>query len=343
MADEVSSELWLPLSGIFGIATVAFACLSLIAPAALGSSFWLVCTCAVYLLYLRFSSAKPGDPFWGSYEALGLGATFAISQLMRFGERLDLVWKRILAFFFLALVLLVVSGAVPTVEPSTVHFDGETSLPRIALFGLLTFLVAAVSGRGFSSSLGKGETATPRVLVAILAPCFLVLLAEAAMLLRWNELNFDGFAAGGYATFLADPRSLLAAAGAVGGLLCGGLLGTNKAFTAWTKKRDPRMESFFPVVDPGLIRSGERMLRGPELATDWLSARLTAETERAAGMLESADRGFLGERLFRRLSDSSVSLSEFVRLVHSGQARTYLFVGVLVTLLASAAFLWEGR
>jgi hypothetical protein len=343
MADDVSPELWIPLAGIFGLGTVCFACLSLIAPDGLGGSFWMCCTVLGYLLFLRFSSAKPGDPFWGAYEAIGLGAAYAISQLTRFGGGLDLAWKRILGFIFLALVLVVASGAVPTVEASTIRFDSETSLPKIAMFGLLTFLIGAVSGRGFSSSFAKGKTESAQTLVGVFGPAFAVLLVEAGMLLRWNELNLEGLAAGGLAALLADLRSLLAMASVAAGLLSGGLLGTNGSFAAWTLRRDPRMEKFFPAVDPSLVREAVDMLRVPEKSAEWVSARVRATTEKAAGALENFDRGLVGERVYRRLADSSVSLSEAIRLFHSGQARAYLFLGVLVTLAASAAFLWEGR
>jgi hypothetical protein len=343
MADEISSELWNPLAGIFAFGTICFACLSLVAPAVLGASFWLVGSFLGYLLYLRFSSAKPSDPFWGAYEAIGLGAAYAVAHLARSGERLELAWKRILGFAFLAVVLVVASGAVPTVEASTIRFDGDTSLPRIVAFALLTFLVSAVSARSFTSSLTKGEPATPRALLGICAPAFAVLLAQAGMLLRWNELNLEGLAAGGVAALLADPRALVALGAVAAGLLCGALLGTNKAFLAWTQRRDPRMEKFFPPVDPALLRAAIRILSLPEQGVAWVSAQLASITERAAGGVESADRGVLGERLFRRLSDSSNSLSEVVRGIHSGRARAYLFLGVIFTLFASFAFLWEGR
>jgi hypothetical protein len=343
LADEISSELWIPLSGIFAIGTVVFASLSLIAPATLGASFWLICSCLGYLLYIRFSSTKPTDPFWGAFEAIGLGAAYAIGNFMRFGEKLDLVWKRILAFLLLALLLAVVSGGLPTVEITTVRFDSETSLLRIVLFCLLTFFVSVVSGRGLSSALSKEATTGRQLMILIFGPSLLVLLTQVGMLLRWNELNPEGFSSGGYAAFFAEPRSLLALAAVGLGVICGGLLGTNQAFSVWSRRRDPRMENFFPAVDPSLVRSGEGLLRWPEAAMDWLSANLTMGTRTAAGALEAADRGILGERLFRGFTESCGSLSDLVRKIHTGQARTYLFLGVLVTLLASAAFLWEGR
>lgn len=343
MADEISSELWLPLSGVFALGTICFACLSIIAPATLGTSFWLICASIGYILYLRFSSAKPGDPFWGAYEAIGLGSAYAIATMMRFGDRLDLFWKRILAFVFLALMLVVVSGAVPTVEASSIRFDSDTSLPRIAMFGLLTFLVSAVSGRGLSISLNKDKQPSSESLVGVFGPALMILLIQVGMLLRWNELNLEGLAAGGLAGLFADPRALLAVAAMSAGLMCGGLLGTNGSYATWTQRRDPRMENFFPAVDTHLIRAAIRFVRVPEESLHWASKRLVGLTEDAAGSLENADRGVLGDKVFRRLASSSVSLSELVRVFHSGQARAYLFIGVLITLLSSFVFLWEGR
>lgn len=340
MGDDVSSELWIPLSGVFALCTICFASLSLVAPATLSASFWLVCSALGYLLYLRFSSSKPTDSFWGTYEAIGLGATFVIANCLRFGERLDLLWKRMLAFACVAIALGLLSGALPTVEAGTIRFDSETSLLRVGMLGILTFLVAAASGRALSFSLEKGE---PGSILAPLAPALLLLLAQVGMMLRWNELNFEGLPGGDLGALLADPRVLLTLAGVTGGLLTGGLLGTNKGFGTWTKKRDLRMEHFFPEVDPSLVHTTLGAVRLPEQGVEWISAKVTALGADAAGAVESADRAYFGEKLFRRLADSSASLSQFTRRFHSGQARAYLFLGILITLLSSFVFLLEGR
>jgi hypothetical protein len=340
MADDVSSELWIPLSGLFAVGTICFASLSLVAPATLSASFWLVCSALGYLLYLRFSSAKPADPFWGTFEAIGLGGTFVIANILRFGERLDLLWKRMLAFACAAFALGLISGAFPTVESGSIRFDSETSLVRVAILGLLTFFVAVASGRAVSLSLEKGETGS---VLAPLAPALLLLLAQVGMLLRWNELNFEGMAGSDLGALLADPRVLLTLAAGAAGVFGGGLLGTNKRFGAWTKKRDLRMEDFFPAVDPSLVHNTLLAVRLPEQGVEWVSGKLTAIGADAAGALERADRGVFGEKIFRRIADSSGKLSQVTRKFHSGQARSYLFIGVLIALLSSFVFLLEGR
>ncbi|MGZ3659002.1 MAG: hypothetical protein ACXVCK_02850 [Bdellovibrionota bacterium] len=343
MGDDVSSELWVPLAGVFALGTICFATLSVMAPARLSASFWLTCSFLGYLLYLRFSSAKPTDPFWGTFEAIGLGAAVVITNILRFGERLDLLWKRMLAFAFVALALGIASGALPSVEAGTIRFDSDTSIARMGLLGLLTFLVAVASGRGVALSLEKGESRSQSALLAPFAPALLMILAQAGMLLRWNELNFEEMAGSDLGALLADPRMLLTLAASTAGLLCGGLLGSNGSFAAWTKRRDLRMEDFFPAVDPSLLHTSLRFVRMPERGVEWLSGKIAAMGGEAASAVESADRGFFGERFFRRLADSSDSLSNFTRIFHSGQARAYLFLGVLITLLSSFIFLLEGR
>ena len=163
------------------------------------------------------------------------------------------------------------------------------------------------------------------------------------MLLRWNELNLEEFAAGGLGVLLSDSRVLVTLAAASAGLLCGGLLGSNGSFSAWTKRRDLRMEDLFPAVDPSLVHTTLRVVRLPEQGVEWLSGKMAVFGGDVAGTVESADRGFFGERFFRRLADSSTSLSQFARVFHSGRARSYLFLGVLITLLSSFVFLLEGR
>lgn len=342
---ESSPELWAPMAAVFALATVVMAVISLLSPSTLGATFWLALSFLGYLLYLRFSSTKPSDPFWGIYEAVGLGAAFAMGTIFRFGERLDLFWKRGLAFFLVAVFLGIISGALPSVEVSAARFDSETSILKVALLGLLTFLVAAVSAKALMFSFGKGAASkeAARSWLPIFAPSFLVLAAQVGALVRWNELNFDSIAIGGIPDMLYDMRVLVSSSSVGAGMLAGALLGARLRKGGWAWNREVRMEDIFPGIDPAIVRWNHLLVRLPERGIERISAFVTEWGARSANAVDLVDRGFFGDKLFRGFSDSSASLSSVARFFHSGQTRAYLFLGVLVTLFASLFFLVEGR
>lgn len=347
LVDEASPALSIPFSAIFAVGAMLFSAFSLLSPASLGASFWLILSFLTYLLYLRFSSGHPGDPFWGSYEVIGLGAAYALATIFRFGEQFNLLWKRAFAFVLLAIFLGVISGALPSVEISAVRFDGETTLLRAALLGFLTFLISTVSAKALAVSLsqkqrGSSESSLSNSPLASLAPAILMLAAHVGLLIRWNELNFDSFSSGGLIAMFYDTRVLITTTAVGGGLLAGGLLGSNSGFANWTKSRSLEMENFFPGVDPGILRWNLRALALPERGLEWLSLRISSIGSITANWLDSLDRGFFGDKFFRRLSEYTTSLSLATRFFHSGYARAYLFLGVVVALVSSLVFLMEG-
>ncbi|HEY8280192.1 MAG TPA: hypothetical protein VIH99_11250 [Bdellovibrionota bacterium] len=344
MIGASSPELWAPLSAVFGLGVVVSAALCLLTPGMLGTAFWMAFSFLAYLLFLRFSSSKPGDPFWGGYEAVGLGAVYAIGVLFRFGDRLDLFWKRATAFGLVALFLGFVVGALPTVEMPATRFDSETTLIKIALLGFFTFMISAVSARGLMLSLEeKSKSASSRNTLARLAPSLVLLAAQTGALLKWHDLNFDDVAASGITGHLYDSRVLVTAAALLVGFLAGGLLGTNTGFVKWTKNRGRSMEDFFPVIDPAIVRRGLQAAQVSEQGIEWFSSRVRATGERAAGSLDETDRAVFGDKLFRGFSEYGSALSQITRFFQSGQTRAYLFLGALVTILSSLIFLLEGR
>lgn len=341
--DNSSVELWAPLSAVFAAGTVVLAVVSLLSPAILGASFWLGLSFLGYLLFLRFSSNRPGDPFWGIYEAVGLGAVFGMCTLFRFGERMDLFWKRALSFTLVAVFLGVVSGALPSVEVAAARFDSDTSVFKIAALGVLTFLVAAVAGKALALSFGKASQKAGTGTFAVIAPSLLVLLAQAGALLRWNDLNFESVGGGGLAAMLYDPRVLVAASAVAVGLLTGALVGANLRRRGHQAGRDIRMEQVFPGIDPSLVQWNDDFVRLPEEGIERASQWLRGWGARGSRFVDNFDRGVFGDRLFRGFSDSGAALSTLARHLHNGQARMYLFLGVLFTLLSSLLFLLEGK
>ncbi len=342
-SGEASSELWAPLAAVFAVSTAVLSVLSILSPSSLSGAFWLGFSFLGYLLYLRFSSTKPADPFWGIYEAVGLGAAYSMGVLFRFGEKTDLFWKRAASFLFVAIFLGVLSGALPSVEVTAARFDSETSLVRIALLGVLTFLVSAVAAKSLVLSFGKSsEASPPKVYLTALLPSILVLAAQVGALVRWNDLNFENVALGGLPAMLYDFRVLVTASAVGAGMLAGSLIGA-RFRRGSAVARELRMEDAFPGIDPALVSWNLQFVRLPERGIDRISALVAGWGLRTANSIDSLDRTVFSERLFRGFSEGSGWLSSVARNFHSGQARAYLFLGVLVTLFSCFLFLLEGR
>jgi len=342
---EVSTELWVPLSAIFGVSTALLALISLLSPTTLGATFWLGLSFLGYLLFLRFGSTKPSDPFWGIHEAVGLGAAYALGIIFRFGGSIDLLWKKAASFLLVAIFLGILSGALPSVEVSAARFESETSLMKIAMLGLLTFLISAVATKALMLSFGKNEAKVeqPRAYLFTIAPSLLVLATHVGALLRWNEIGFDAVSTDGVPAMLYEMRVLVTSSAVGAGMLAGALIGAKFRNGGWAWSRELKMEEIFPGIDPALVRWNLHFVRLPERGIERISKLISDWGLRTANGLESLDRNAFSEKLFRGFAESSASLSSMARHFHSGQARAYLFLGVLVTLLSCLLFLFEGR
>ncbi len=343
LGESASAELWAPLTAIFALATVALSLLSLLSAGVLGAAFWLGLSFLGYLLFLRFGSSRPGDPFWGVYEAVGLGSVFAISILFRFGERLELFWKKALGFVILVLFLGIISGALPSVEVAAARFDSETSMFKIAALGVLTFFVAAVAGKALVQSFPKAGTRVTAGLFAVIAPSLFVLAAQGGGVLRWSELNFEGIALDGFFSMVYELRVLIAASGVGLGILAGSLWGANARRRTQPSGRDLRMEDLFPGMDLSLIKWNQALIRLPEAGIERAFLWIRGCGTRGARFVDLVDQNLFGARLFRGVSEAGTALSMLARGIHNGQVRMYLFLGILFSLISSFFFLLEGR
>lgn len=343
--EDTSLELALPLSAVFAGATAIFSGLSLVSPSALGASFWMVFSFVGYLLLQRFSAPKPDDVFWGVAEAIGLAAVFAISALLRAAPQLRQAWQKAVSFALLAVLLSLVSGALPGVDIGGARAGGDLPL-KLVVYGILTFLLSAVAAKALAAAFSdKNEQPAgipPSFLYAV-ASSVVVFVAQAGALVRMIDIYGESPYRLGLPYLMANPLVMISAASLGAGLFAGGLLGANARFRGWSGNRERRMEDIFPRVDPAVIRWNERVARGPGLVMDWAALRLGEISDRGAALLQRGDRSVFADRVFRGIRSYGASVSHFARYFHSGNVRTYMFIGTLVTIIASFLFLWEGR
>jgi hypothetical protein len=343
VAEDMSQELLLPLSTIFGVTVAIFSWFSLVSATALGSLFWTLFSFLGYLLFLRFSSGRHGDQFWGTYEAIALLSVLAMGGLLRFGRRAAGGGERAAAFACCGLLLAIVCGAFPGVDIAGARVATESPVKLVGL-GLLTFLLSLIVGKALSLSFSKDnpEPEWQNFFPGAL-PALGVLILQAAAVVKMTDLYGESPFRMGAAYLLTNSHIVTAAAAIVFGLLAGALLGFNARFIGWIKPKETRMEELFPRIDPAILQWNLRAVEAPRRVADWAKRRSMESSSRGSVFLQDSDRALFGEKLYGGVRHYGNSLSVLTRYFHSGNVRAYIFWGAVITLLASAAFLLEGR
>lgn len=343
MKEGMSPELWVPLAGTFGLGAVFLSAYAIRALSNLGTAFWTVFAFVCYLFFLRFSSGRPDDQFWGAYEVVGLASAYALAQLFRFGRLADQPWKKALHFIFAGLMLAVVTGALPGADAAITR--GVNDPVRLVAYGVVTFFISLIVGKGLTVSFApaSGDAEKGQTYWKGLVPAAVALLAQLGTMARIIDIYGENPYRMGISYVMGSPLVIVAASALLVGLLAGALLGANSRYLGWAKVKERRMEDLFPRIDPSLIHWNEVLARSPDRLLRWSGAKASAIAERAAGKIDDGDRAFFGDRLYRGFRQYGSSLSLLLRFFHSGSVRAYLFMGILVTLFSCMLFLLEGR
>ena len=343
IGEDLAPGLWVPISAIFAASGVIFAWFSLTSVTGLGSSFWLLFSMVGYLLYLRFSSGRPEDPFWGTYEAIALGAVYALASFFRFGRYADQGIKRAVYFAVAALLLAIVSGAMPGIDIAGARANLESPVKLVTL-GILTFLLSLVVGKSIMVSFTNEENKEAGANFSSgLWPALVLLLIQVGAILRITDLYGEGPFRMGAAYLLTNPHIATMGIAVLAGIFSGLLLGANAGFVKKIRSNEQRMENLFPSVDPLAVAWNEKTFRYPERGMIWFSERMSHISGRSAAWVQNADKSIFAEKFYRIFRDYSVHVSQATRYFHSGNVRAYMFLGVLFTLLASVLFLMEGQ
>jgi hypothetical protein len=343
VGEDMSQELLLPLATLFGVTVAIFSWPAIIAVSSLGSAFWTLFSFLGYLLFLRFSSGRHGEVFWGSYEAIGLLSVLAIGTILRFGPLAAKGWEKAFSFLCAGVLLAILSGALPGVDIAGARVSMESPI-KLAGLGALTFLLSMVVGKSLAVSFAgdKSKSASQSFFPGLI-PALAVLVIEAAGVVKMTDLYGESPFRMGPLYLLTNPHIIVAAAAIAAGLLAGALLGFNSRFRSWARAKELRMESIFPGIDPAILGWNRKIVSLPELAIDRANIGSHRLLSRGASLVQAGDRLFFGEKLYRGVREYSHTLSRATRFFHTGGVRAYVFMGVLITLAASAIFLLEGR
>jgi hypothetical protein len=258
--EEMSGELWLPLSALFAVATILFSTLSFLASTTLSAAFWMIFGIFGYLLFLRFSSVKPEELSWGAYEAMALLACYATTLLFRFSQQTDRAWQTAIFFLCTIYMLGIITGVFPLTGIAASHAENHDTILKISFMGVLTFLLSLVAARALGRSLREGKR--PKVKSAFISavlPAALVILIQLAALFR----AYDGL--GGLLQFpmdfVSDISLLVRGSALFVGALAGMLLGANDRLAAWGSNKDGRHRSAHRSRSDSL-ESGRRYCAG---------------------------------------------------------------------------------
>lgn len=343
MRDEMSNELWLPLTILFAAATIAFSLLSFLASATLNASFWLVFAVIGYLFFLRFSSRNPNELIWSASEATALFACYALTVLFRFGHENNRAWKKGMAFFFAAALLCVVVGVIPAVNFSSSHSENHDTVFKIVIMGLLSFLLAMVGAKALVVSFhqGKASPTNARFLLA-LTPAFVAIFMVLGAAIRSVNIYGEDAVAQIAGEVFSDLPLLIRGAALFAGGLAGVVLGSNSRLLAWAGHREKNMEDLFPRIDPVVIRWNQTMVEAPERGLAWMGDQLVAFSSRSAQAMQNGDRRLFAENFPGIFLSYGASLSRWIRFFNSGNIRFYFFFGTALTFIAAALFLLGG-
>jgi len=345
IGEDLPSDLWIPLAALFGVFSLAFALLSAASFSSLGSSFWMLFSLFGYLLFLRFSSGHPDEPFWVIYEAVSLIAVLAWATLFRFGQAAGGALEKGLSILLAILVLGVVSGAIPGVD--TIGAKASADYPvRMACFGVLTFFLALIIGKAMAVAYSKKEKIRERpetFLAAGLVPAIGLILFQVAAVAKITDLNGESPYRMGFVFMITSPHVVTASSAILAGFLAGLLLGSHSGFLGWISNGEKKMEDLFPSVNPVIVAWNGRLAEIPERGLRWISLATASAFDRVAIFAFNFDNTFFREKFFNGFKEYGSSLSLFVRYFHSGNIRAYLFVGVVITIFASVLFLMEGQ
>ncbi|MGE3261304.1 MAG: hypothetical protein AB7K68_05960 [Bacteriovoracia bacterium] len=336
--EDMSGELWIPLSALFAVATALFSALSFLASTTLSASFWMLFGIFGYILFLRFSSLKPEELSWGAFEAMGLLSCYALSLLLRFARQSAQAWRTALIFLATLFLLGIISGVVPFTSVPSAHTENRETILKIAIMGILTFLLSLVAVKALVGSLRQNkEKENNFTFASAVLPASLVILIQLAALFR----AYDGLS--GLLQFpidfLSDISLVVRGAALLVGGLAGMLLGANSRLSIWSANKEKKMEDLFPRIDPAVVRWNQAAVLAPEKGMDWIALRAGTINIRAASALQETDRMLFAEKFPGGFLAYGSSLSRLMRFLHSGNIRFYLFFGTVLTLFAGVLFL----
>jgi hypothetical protein len=342
--EEYSTELLFYFSLIFSFLSVFFSTFSILASKKIDSCLWLLLSVVVFLLFSRLSTTRPVEFVWIAFEVIGLAAATAIVVQLRYVSKFTSSILRASNIGLLFLLLSFLTGALPAIDQSVIKAKADISL-RMILGALITFLLSAAVGKMISTPEkieGKQERASNIFLTAF-APSVLVVLIFLGVAIKLTQLFGEGPFHSGLLYVLVSPHVIIHFSAIFLGMLIGYFLGLRVALQKWSSASKIQMEFFFPNFESSSLVFWESIPSKYERFSLRFRGVFYGASQRMVRGFETGDRWVFGERVYFGVMNQGLRFSSLLKKMHSGNARYYLFAGILIVLISSGLFLWEAR
>jgi hypothetical protein len=345
VSEDYSSELLFYFSLIYAALALLFSTFSFLVNRKIDSVSWLLMAAVCFLIFSRLSTSKPDEFIWLSYEAVGLAAVLGMSIQLLFSEKFSSAGWKSINVITLGILLAILTGAIPAIDQSVIKAKPEISA-RMILLALISFLLATAIGKLISISneqeKRKQNAETKRVAWALI-PFFLVALMFVGVSIHLSQLFGEGPLHQGVFYVISSPHVMIQAAVILLGMALGYFLGRRSTAMGWEYGNKIQMEQIFPGIDSRLVIGAEKFPVSAEALYQSFTRLLSGLSRRILDFTAAVETYIFGEKVYGGIIQQSLKVSGYVKMIHSGETRAYLFWGVLVILVSSAFFVWGNR
>ncbi len=342
--EDFSSDLLFYFSLIFAFLSFLFSVFSILVSKKIDSVSWMFLAVVTFLLFARLSTPRPDDSVWLAFEVVGLASILAISLHFRFSEAFQTPSMKALQIGLMLILLCFLTGAIPAIDQSVIKAKLDVSI-RVVAFAFLTFLLSLAVGKAYAQNSQK-DASDDRVkspLVSALVPTAAVILLFIGITIHFSYLFGEGSFHQGFVYVATSPHVLIELGSIVLGFVLGFFLGRQSKLASWEPAKKLLMENFFPGFDPRLMDvlegAGFRMERFQEKS----SLLLALGSEKVVSAFAISDRWVFGEKVYSQVVGQGSRISSYLKAMHSGSTRTYLFWSVVVVLISLVLFFVEGK
>lgn len=344
--EDFSSDLLFYFSLIFAFLSFLFSVFSILVSKKIDSVSWLFLAVVTFLLFARLSTPRPDDSVWLAFEVVGLASILAISLHFRFSEAFQTPSMKALQIGLILILLCFLTGAIPAIDQSVIKAKLDVSV-RVVAFAFLTFLLSLAVGKAYAQNGPKDASdenkKVKNPLVSALVPTIAVILLFIGITIHFSYLFGEGSFHQGFVYVATSPHVFIELGSIVLGFVLGFFLGRQSKLASWEPAKKLLMENFFPGFDPRLMDVLERTGLRMESYQEKSSMLLASGSEKVVSAFAVSDRWIFGEKVYGQVVGQGSRISSYLKAMHSGSTRAYLFWGVVVVLISLVLYFVEGK
>lgn len=342
--EDFSSDLLFYFSLIFAFLSILFSLFSTLVSKKIDSVSWLVLAVVTFLLFARLSTPRPDDSVWLAFEVVGLASMLAMSLHFRFSDSFQTPAMKVLQVGLILILLCFLTGAIPAIDQSVIKAKLDITI-RVVVFALISFLLSVAAGKIYAQNNLK-DVSLEKVkgsLISALVPSAVAILLFIGITVHFSYLFGEGAFHQGFIYVATSPHVLIEVGSVSLGFVLGFFLGRQSKLASWEPATKLLMENFFPGFDPRLMNVLEGAGARVEIFQDRSSRLLVNGSEKVVNAFAVSDRWVFGEKIYSQVVHRGSRISSYLKAMHSGSTRAYLFWGVIVVLISLVLFYMEGK